>query len=367
MSAPPAIADPVLRVRRPLARTAAALARGHLTVGFLGGSITDAKTGTRWPEPFVAWLTATYPDVRFTVENAAVGATGSDLAVFRCQRDILTHGCDLVFVEYAVNDFDQPTARRNRTREGLLRQLLAADGDVVLVHAFRPEMLDDLLAGQSPASIAEFERLAEHYGVGSVNAGLHSLRQVQSGLLTWSEWLPDGLHPEQRGSLSYAESVIAFFKTALAAVPPSRARTPLPPPLTPGAWERIAFIPLATVTRHGPWTLRRWTAHAWIDQVLHCTAPEATLRFPFTGRGLVIAFDFGHASGEIRYRIDGGAWIVTARERPAWLGTTGWFRPTVIADDLVSGPHLCELVTTPAIHAGRIATTTTLAFFGVLL
>ena len=363
MSSLPDLADPVIRVRRPLARTAAALARGHITLGFLGGSITDAKTGTRWPEPFVAWLTATYRAVRFTIENAALGATGSDLAVFRCQRDILTHGCDLVFVEYAVNDFDQPTARRNRTREGLLRQLLAADCDVVLVHAFRPEMLDAFVAGQLPASIAEFERLAEHYGVGSVNAGLHSLRQVQSGWLTWSEWLPDGLHPEQRGSLSYAESVITFFNAASPAPSPAL----LPPALTPGVWERIAFIPLATVTRHGPWTLRRWTAHAWIDHVLHCTAPDATLHVPFTGRGLVLAFDFGHASGEIRYRIDGGAWIVTARERPAWLGATGWFRPTVIADDLVSGPHLCELVTTPAIHAGRIATTTTLAFFGVLL
>lgn len=367
MSALPDTADPVIRVRRPLARTAAALARGHLTLGFLGGSITDAKTGTRWPEPFVAWLTATYPDVRFTIENAAVGATGSDLAVFRCRRDILSRSCDLVFVEYSVNDFDQPTARRNRTREGLLRQLRAADCDVVLVHAFRSEMFAALVAGQLPASIAEFERLAEHYGVGSVNAGLHSLRQVLSGLLTWSEWLPDGLHPEQRGSLSYAESVIAFFNAALASTPPSPAPDLLPPALTPGAWERVAFVPLATVTRHGPWTLRRWTAHAWIDQVLHCTAPGSTLHFPFTGRGLVVAFDFGHASGEIRYRVDGGAWIVTARERPEWLGATGWFRPTVIADDLVSGPHTCELATTPAIHAGLIATTTTIAFFGVLL
>lgn len=367
MTALPVVTHPVMRVRRPLSRTATALARGHLTLGFLGGSITDAKTGTRWPEPFVAWLTATYPDTRFTVENAAVGATGSDLAVFRCQRDILTHGCDLVFVEYSVNDSDQPTARRNRTREGLLRQLRGADCDVVLVHTFCPQMLDALVAGQSPASIAEFELLADHYGVGSVNAALHSLRQVQSGLLTWSEWLPDGLHPEQRGSLSYAESVIAFFKTALAAAPPSLARTPLPPPLTPGAWERIAFVPLATVTRHGPWTLRRWSAHAWIDQVLHCTAPDATLHFPFTGRGLVIAFDFGHASGEICYRVDGDAWLTTARERPDWLGDAGWFRPTLIADELVPGPHTFELKTTIAVSCGRVATTTTIAFFGILL
>ena len=103
-----ATVGPVSRVRAPLRRTSLALARGRLTVGFLGGSITDAKTGTRWPEPLLAWLAATRPDVALTVENAAIGATGSDLAVFRVQRDILARGCDLVFVDYAVNDDDQP-------------------------------------------------------------------------------------------------------------------------------------------------------------------------------------------------------------------------------------------------------------------
>ena len=38
--------------------------------------------------------------------------------------EILARGCDLVFVEYATNDYGEPTDRRTRTREGLLRQLL---------------------------------------------------------------------------------------------------------------------------------------------------------------------------------------------------------------------------------------------------
>lgn len=160
--------------------------------------------------------------------------------------------------------------------------------------------------------------------------------------------------------------MIAFLATALPVVE-SAEPLELPPPLTPGAWDHVGFVPLAEVVRTGPWTLRRWSAHAWIDQVLHCTAPAATLRCEFVGRGLVVAFDFGHASGEIRYRVDGGDWTATARERPAWLGDTGWFRPTVIAEDLAPGAHIFELETLPAIHAGRVATTTTLAFFGVLL
>ncbi len=362
----PAFVGPVSRLRSPLRRTSLALARGRLTVGFLGGSITDAKTGTRWPEPLIAWLAATQPHVALTIENAAIGATGSDLAVFRARRDILVRGCDLVFVEYAVNDHDQPTSRRMRTREGLLRQLLAAGCDVVLVHTFRAEMWAAFAAGGLPQSIAEFEALADHYGIGSVNAALHSLREVHAGQLTLTEWLPDGLHPEQRGSLSYAEAVMAFLATALPAAD-SAELSGLPPPLTPGAWEHVGFVPLTDLVRTGPWTLRRWSAHAWIDQVLHCTASAATLRCAFVGRGLVVAFDFGHSSGEIRYRVDGGDWNATARERPAWVGDTGWFRPTVVAEDLAPGAHTFELETIPAIHAGRVATTTTLAFFGVLL
>jgi hypothetical protein len=367
MNAALAELGPVARRRRPLAATCAALTRRSLTVGFLGGSITDARTGTRWPEPLVGWLVDAYPTVRVTVENAAIGATGSDLAVFRAQREIIARGCDLVFVEYAVNDFNQPTPRRQRTREGLLRQLLAAPDDVVLVHAFQAEMLPEMRGGIVPPSVAEFERLAEHYSLNSVWMGLHSLREVHRGLMTWEEWLPDGLHPENRGSLSYAQSVIEFLTAELAAdknVAP--APVGLPAPLDAGAWERTGFVPFEGIERTGPWMVRRWVAHAWIDQVLQTTAPGAGLRFSFEGRGLVLGFDFGRASSEVRYRVDGGEWQETHRERPAWVGDNGWYRPTVVADDLASGRHTFELETLPCLAGGGRGATTTIAFFGVI-
>lgn len=355
------------QLRAPLTYSAAAIERGRLTVGFIGGSITAAKTGTRWPEPFAAWLADAHPGLELVIENAAIGATGSDLAVFRAQRDILSRQCDLVFVEFSVNDADQPTSRRMRSREGLLRQLLAVPGDVVIVHTFRPEMLEDMRAGRVPASIAEFEQLAEHYRLSSVWMGLHAWREVEQGLMKWEEWLPDGLHPEQRGSLSYAQSVTAFCTAALAA--PNRSRglaRSLPPLFDRGAWERVGFVPFSAVHRTGPWMIRRWVADAFIDQVLQCTAEGAKLRFTFAGRGLVLGFDFGHASGEVRYRLDGGEWVQTLRPRFAWHGESGWYRPTVVADDLATGTHSFELETLAVTNAGRTSATTTIAFFGVI-
>jgi hypothetical protein len=337
---------PVLRHRRPLARSLAAARGGALTVGFLGGSITAPKTGTRWPEPFVGWLLQRFPGLRLTVENAALGATGSDLGACRAGPALTARGCDLVFVEYAVNDFGTPTARRDRTREGLLRQLVAAGADVVLVHTFCAEMLPDLEAGRVPPSVAEFEALAEHYGLGSVWVGLHAWTEVRRGLMTWEDWLPDGLHPEQRGSLSYAQAVIAFCEAEIGGASGSGAwlgRPALPAARHAGCWERVEALPLEVAERTGPWGLHRWFTCLGMDRALHATVPGAALRIPFTGRGLVVGFDFGRLSSEVRHRVDGGEWRQTQRDRPAWCGDSGWFRPLVVADDLPVAAHVLEL------------------------
>lgn len=359
---------PVVQRRSPLRRSRAALAAGRLTVGFLGGSITAPKTGTRWPEPFAAWLVARFPGVRVTIENAALGATGSDLAVFRTGPEIIARGCDVVFVEYAVNDHDTPTVRRNRTREGMLRQLRAAGVDVVLVYAFCPEMLAAMEAGRLPESIAEFEELASHYGVASVRAGLHAWREVRAGVLSWHDWLPDGLHPETRGSLSYAQSVIALCAAEWTDAGEEKvaARENLPPARDPRCWANVRLLELDTPERAGPWTLRRWGGCPGMDRVLHTTAGGARLRLVFAGRGLVLGFDFGQLSGEVRYRIDAGAWQTTARDRPAWCGDSGWFRPVVIADELETGRHEFELETLAVAVPGGIGGVTAIGLLGVI-
>lgn len=366
---PSAALGPVLRHRRPLTRSRSAAAAGRLTVGFLGGSITAPKTGTRWPEPFAGWLAARFPDTRLLIENAALGATGSDLAAFRAQPEIIARGCDLVFVEYAVNDFGTPTERRSRAREGVLRQLIASGADVVIVYTFCAEMLPDMQAGRVPPSVAEFEELAELYGLGSVWMGLQAWNEVRRGLMTWSEWLPDGLHPEERGSLSYAQSVIAFCEAEWGQGQPTAqwlGRPALPPALQAANWEKTTSLDLALPTLRGPWSLRRWFTCLGMDRALTTSVPGATLRCAFDGRGLVVGFDFGRLSSEVRYRLDGGEWQQTQRDRPDWCGDSGWYRPTVVADDLTPGRHVFELETLDvAVPRGR-GTVTTIGLLGVI-
>jgi lysophospholipase L1-like esterase len=360
---------PVHQHRRGLPRTRAALDAGRLTVGYVGGSITDGRPLHNWPEYVSAGLVERFPAARLVVENAAIGATGSDLAVFRAERDLIEPGCDLVFVEFAVNDLATPTARRRQTREGLVRKLTAEGGrDLVFVYTFSQPMYEDMRAGQVPASIAEFEDLAEHYGIGSVWMGLHALRQVRRGLLRWEEWLPDGLHPQNLGSSVYAEAVLAFLDRELGEQP-SPGSVPAgadrPAPLEPRHWEAARRLPFDQLHTTGPWSLQRCVHNPWIDQELCTAAPGATLRFRGRGRVLVLGLDYGKLSADLRWRLDDGPWQEVRGERPEWCAAQGWFRPLVLSDDLDGEEHEC---TVEVLHPGEARTAANLrvAFVGLV-
>lgn len=340
--------------RRGLQRTLRAIEEGKLTIGFLGGSITDPRGRCRWPEPVVGWFLKAFPGVKVVVENAAIGATGSDQAVFRADRDIISRNCDLVFVEYAVNDQHSPSERRFRTREGLIRKLLADESrDVVLVYTFSQLMYDDMINGRVPATIEEFEVIGRHYGLGSVWMGLYALEEVMAGQMRWEEWLPDGLHPDLRGSLTYAQSVMAFLSEELITRRTTQVISvdhTLPQALDPNNWEHTYNLSFDEVRLSGPWTIRRCSTLAWIDQTIETPAVGAQLSFDFTGRGLTLGFDFGKASADFCYRLDGGEWVDHTFDIPGWAGNDGWFRTVNIGDDLEPGHHTFEL---RVVHGNR--------------
>lgn len=368
---PSRLLGPVIRRRGDLLRSRAALRRGSLSVGFLGGSITAPKTGTRWPEPFQRWLLDRFPGVRLAVENAALGATGSDLGAFRAASTVLARGCDLVFVEYAVNDFGTPVERRGRTREGLIRQLRRAGVEVVLIYTYCGEMEPDLAADQTPATIAEFEELAERYGLSSIWVGLHAWQQVRRGIMKPDEWLPDGLHPEVRGSLSYAEPIIAFCEEAWTGPEAQAGRhepagVELPAARDARCWENVRVVDFAAAELMGPWVVRNTPTCLGLDRVLWTTGVGARLRLRFRGRGVMLGFDFGRLSSEVRYRVDGGPWTQTERDRPDWCGDRGWYRPVIVADDLALADHELELETVAVPVRGGMGVETALGLIGII-
>lgn len=358
-----------IQLRNRLTQVKSKLQEGQLTLGFIGGSITaDSRVMANWPEPVARWFVETFPHARITVENAAIGATGSDLAVFRADRDLINHQCDLIFIEFAVNDYNTPSEQRMRAREGLIRKLLA-DGrsELVFIYTYCQKMYEDMSQGKVPASIAEFEELAEHYGISTVWVGQHAWQEVKKGRMTWDEWLPDGLHPTHRGSLSYGHCVIDYLAKELLTAPDLErdiTSNLLAAPLNSNHWGHVSTLSFDEVQLDGPWMTRRAAAHiSWVDQILSTSAIGAKLSFSFSGKGLALAFDFGKKSAEFTYKLDGGPAITTCRDRPNWCEDGGWFRIYWIADDLKDGLHHMEL---EVVHGNREECTGTNFHLGLI-
>jgi len=86
---------------------ARAQAGDRLTVVFYGASLTWGANATdqnyfSYRARIAARLTDKYPLARFIFHDAAIGGTGSQLGVFRLDRDVLSRKPDLVFVDFTA-------------------------------------------------------------------------------------------------------------------------------------------------------------------------------------------------------------------------------------------------------------------------
>ena len=334
-----------INIRGDLTRFKQALAKGKVKIGFAGGSITTAKTLSNWPTYIRGWFVDSFKDVRLTVVNSAIGATGSLCALSLAKKEFIDTSCDLVFIEFAVNDNGADRDERMRTREGLIRKLLSANIDVVIVYTFYQSMFKQADNGEIPDSIADFEKLAEHYGISSVYMAYAAYDRVKRGMIPWNMWLPDGTHPKNLGSYFYAEKVIEYLEAELARN--DGINTPkgenMPAPLHEMNWQNTEEIPFEKVRTNGSWSVEREVFIPWFEEKLYTYAPHDSLSFEFEGRGLAIVFSYGKSSGKLEYSIDGGEWQEYAYERCWWVPDENFTNAVRFADDLKPGKHTFDL------------------------
>ena len=271
----------IINKRCGLERTKKAIASGRLKIGLLGGSITASANNRAWGEIFADNLMQLYPDISISVANASIGVTGSDYGIFRVDHQIIAKNCDLVFVESAVNDYEYESSYRSRCREGLLRKLIKSGCDVVIVYTYYNKMYNDMIQGKIPPSIKEYEELAQHYNVSSIWVGKYAFDEVMCGLLRLDEWLPDGVHPRERGSFSYAQPIIEYVKSELN--DKTMKKAVLAEAVNHDNWENCRAIPFNESKWKKPWILREGHHYNIRNEYLTTSAVGARLKYEFSG------------------------------------------------------------------------------------
>ncbi|MFO7976417.1 MAG: SGNH/GDSL hydrolase family protein [Candidatus Hydrogenedentota bacterium] len=304
-------------VRSGLDNARIAFESGRARVVFLGGSITHMKG---WRAMISTVLQNRFPNTAFDFVDAGIPSTGSTMGAARLHRDVFSRGSvDLLFVEFAVNDSTnhRTPAEMVRGMEGIIAQARATDStlDIVMMHFVDDDKIAAYNAGKIPEVIQNHERVAEYYGVPSINLAREVAERIAAGEFDWEKF--GGIHPAPFGHEIYRATINNLFDAAWANPLPENAakRNHIFPkkPLDAKSYYRARLVDPAKANIGDGWKLdpawhpedKAGTREGYVDVpmlVSNTPGAEVTLEFKGTAMGMIVAA--GPDVGMVEYGID---------------------------------------------------------------
>ena len=188
-----------------------AKAGAELTVGFLGGSITQGSVASDdtlcYAYRVYDWFVRTFPKSHFTYVNAGIGATDSEFAAARVAEDLLGAKPDFVLMEFAVNE--GPTDHYTETYEGTLRQILASNPDIAVV------LMCNVFYDEGRNAERIHRLVARHYDIPVLSMRTTIYEAILAGTLDKAKITSDDLHPNDYGHGLVARVITTYFEGLL--------------------------------------------------------------------------------------------------------------------------------------------------------
>ena len=293
---------------------------GNLNVVFLGGSLTWGAQSTSPMETSYRALTETnllkaYPKARFCFKDAAIGGTGSQLASFRLQRDVLDFLPDLVFLEFTINDdpYVEPNAARLSAYESLIRRLVQAN--IPVIQVILPAKKDVEPNPPSRPLDVLHKEIGAAYGLPLADAVALAKRRVAEGAATPDQlWdcPPDETHPGDAGYALYAEAAFETFERAVSQRQTCRLSAQM---LHSDDYMTVARCRLSTLPGlPKEWKIRKpyrnavafdFVCSRWMDDLVVAES-VVPLRLKVQASDVLLFGERTKQSGSFRVRIDGG-------------------------------------------------------------
>lgn len=325
-------------------------------VATLGGSITQMSG---WREMVFADLQHRFSKTKFDFISAGVASLGSTPHAFRLEQDLLSKGpVDLLFVEAAVNDEcnGQTDIEQIRGMEGILRHALIANPkmDIVVMHFVDPSKMDSYKRGQTPAVIANHEKVADYYSVTSIDLAKEVTERIHAGEFTWENDFKD-LHPALFGHKVYAATIGRMLDTAWKK-PLSSGAKQIPHavkglPIDEKSYYRGRYTPLTLASLGEGWSyVDRWnprdgkeTREGFVDvPAVFSSVPGSSLKLEFEGIGVGLFVASGPDTGIVEYSIDDSPYM-SCNLFSAWSQSLHLPWAKILTSDLPMGKHTMTL------------------------
>lgn len=225
----------------------------ELTIGFLGGSITQGSLASSdaltYAYQVYKWWCDTFKEATFHYVNGGIGGTTSHFGVSRAYEDMLMYQPDVVVVDFSVNDDADEFFQE--TYEGVIRKLLSfGTKPAVLV-------LNNVYYDTGENAQKFHNAVADYYHVPHVSILDTVYQRMKAGEFTREELTSDGLHPNDKGHGLLAQEIIKYLEQVKQKAEatdsgsgPAKNLLPetLPEPLTANAYEEAKRLTIRNCT-----------------------------------------------------------------------------------------------------------------------
>lgn len=216
----------------------------EITIGFLGGSITQGSLASKQENSYAyrvfSWWKEEFPKAEIHYVNAGIGGTTSHFGVARAVTDMLMYQPDVVIVDFSVND--EADEFFQETYEGVVRRILTWSSGLAVL------LLNNVWydTGRSAAEYHNF--VGDWYQIPHVNIKDTLYRQIREGRNTREELTPDGLHPGDMGHQLVAAEIVAFLERVKKCMYEREEELPLPEPVTVNAYEHTERLTIREIS-----------------------------------------------------------------------------------------------------------------------
>ncbi|MBE6636809.1 MAG: SGNH/GDSL hydrolase family protein [Ruminococcaceae bacterium] len=297
-----------------------------LTVMYYGGSVTHGAGAsdsekTSWRGLFGDWLKTSFPDAEITNLSAAISGTGSKLGLYRLETDVVPYCPDLIFIEYAINDYYLKDGHEEIRiqNETMIRRLYEMNPKIDIVYLFTENVTTAgsqtvLHAGSKPQN-----EVAEYYGLNSIALGRALTDTItdksSASSAEWKTYFQDGVHPIDAGYARYFEVIKEFLIHEVAAYQGEQATDKVLPETTLTTVMKNYVMICGEEMKNavtGEWSYKRglgMSSGSIVKYNGYFTVDAATkeLSFTFTGKGVSIFFA-GSGVQELQYSLDKPSW-----------------------------------------------------------
>lgn len=175
-------------------------------VAALGGSVTEGQGPESFRDGYAYKFNKKMADAfalrreKIYFLNAGLCGTNSPLGLIRYQKDVIEpnkHTPDLLLIEFAVNDVEEPT--KQRAFEALIHDALTASPDTAIIVVYS--------AALYPKTQKVMMPIAEYYGVQQVSPSDAYDLGVAKGYLKQTDYFKDIVHPIATGHEIMADCI----------------------------------------------------------------------------------------------------------------------------------------------------------------